>query len=87
MILLIASCLWVLAATIVALLPMRHQYVPGVILLALAPMLILWIGVSVAWWAGLLALAAFVSMFRNPLRYFLAKARGENPQLPPELRK
>ena len=87
MILLIASCLWVLAATIVALLPMRHQYVPGVILLALAPMLILWIGVSVAWWAGLLALAAFVSMFRNPLRYFLAKARGQNPQLPPELRK
>ena len=87
MILLISSCLWVLAATIVALLPMRHQYVPGVILLALAPMLILWIGVSVAWWAGLLALAAFVSMFRNPLRYFLAKARGENPQLPPELRK
>lgn len=77
---------WVLAATCVAMLPMRHQYIPGVALLIAAPILILWIGFSVAWWAGLLALAAFVSMFRNPLRYFWAKARGHNPQLPPEVR-
>ncbi|MEM8655763.1 MAG: DUF2484 family protein [Pseudomonadota bacterium] len=77
---------WVFAATVVAMLPMRHQYVPGVALLVAAPVLILWIGLSVTWWAGVLALAAFVSMFRNPLRYFWAKARGQNPQLPPELR-
>ena len=82
------SCLaWVFAATAVAMLPMRHQYMPGVALLVAAPVLILWIGISVAWWAGALALAAFVSMFRNPLRYFWARARGQNPQLPPELRK
>lgn len=81
------TCLfWVFAATAVAMLPMRHQYVPGVALLIAAPVLIAWIAVAVAWWAGLLALAAFVSMFRNPLRYFWAKARGQNPQLPPELR-
>lgn len=78
--------LWVFAATAVAMLPMRHQYIPGVALLIAAPVLILWIGITVAWWAGLLALAAFASMFRNPLRYFWAKARGQNPQLPPELR-
>ena len=77
---------WVLAATCVAMLPMRHQYIPGVSLLVAAPVLILWIGVSVTWWAGVLALAAFVSMFRNPLRFFWAKARGRNPQLPPEMR-
>ncbi|MEL6465437.1 MAG: DUF2484 family protein [Pseudomonadota bacterium] len=81
-----ASIGWVFAATFVAMLPMRRQYVPGVALLICAPLLILWIGLSVTWWAGLLALAAFVSMFRNPLRYFWAKARGQNPQLPPELR-
>ena len=81
-----ACIAWVFAATVVAMLPMRHQYVPGIALLIAAPILILWVGISVAWWAGLLALAAFVSMFRNPLRYFLAKARGKNPQLPPELR-
>lgn len=77
---------WVFVGTIVAMLPMRHQYFPGIALLVAAPLLILWVGISVAWWAGLLALAAFVSMFRNPLRYFWAKARGKNPQLPPELR-
>ena len=33
---LIAACLWVLAATVTALLPMRHQYAPGVSLLLLA---------------------------------------------------
>ena len=80
------SVAWVFAATGVALLPMRYQYIPGLALLAAAPVLILWIGVAVAWWAGLLALFAFVSMFRNPLRYFWAKARGHAPQLPPEIR-
>ena len=73
---------WVLAATAVAMLPMRHQYIPGVALLIAAPLLILWIGISVAWWAGVLALAAFVSMFRNPLRYLLARLRGQKPELP-----
>ncbi|GGX56480.1 hypothetical protein GCM10007385_26510 [Tateyamaria omphalii] len=77
---------WVFAATIVAMLPMRHQYIPGIALLIAAPVLIAWVGITVAWWAGCLALAAFVSMFRNPLRYFMAKARGQNPQLPPEFR-
>ncbi|WP_415921090.1 DUF2484 family protein [Tateyamaria sp. SN6-1] len=81
------ACLaWVFAATVVAMLPMRRQYVPGIALMIAAPLLILWIGVAVAWWAGVLALAAFVSMFRNPLRYVWAKARGQNPQLPKELR-
>ncbi|WP_299042728.1 DUF2484 family protein [uncultured Tateyamaria sp.] len=86
MMLLWACIAWVFAATIVAMLPMRQQYFPGIALLIAAPLLILWVGISVAWWAGLLALAAFVSMFRNPLRYLWAKARGQNPQLPPELR-
>ncbi|MEO0938455.1 MAG: DUF2484 family protein [Pseudomonadota bacterium] len=87
MILLWACLAWVFASTIVALLPMRMQYVPGVALLIAAPLLILWVGLDVAWWAGLLALAAFVSMFRNPLRYLWAKARGQNPQLPREMQK
>ncbi|MEL6450992.1 MAG: DUF2484 family protein [Pseudomonadota bacterium] len=86
MILTLTCIAWVFAATAVAMLPMRYQYVPGIALIVAAPVLMLWIGIAVAWWAGLLALAAFVSMFRNPLRYVWAKARGQNPQLPPELR-
>ena len=86
MMLLWACIAWVFAATGVAMLPIRRQLVPGTVLLIAAPVLILWIGFAVAWWAGALALAAFVSMFRNPLRYYWAKLRGQNPQLPPELR-
>ncbi|MGA9435156.1 MAG: DUF2484 family protein [Roseobacter sp.] len=61
---------------------MRHQYVPGVALLILAPVLIVWLGTVVGWWAAALAVLAFVSMFRNPLRYLWARARGMKPELP-----
>jgi hypothetical protein len=64
---LIAGCLWVLAAAGTAMLPMRRQMAPGLVLLALAPLLILWIGAQVSWWFSALALFAFLSMFRRPL--------------------
>ncbi len=76
------GCIWVLLAFITALLPMRRQYVPGVALLLLAPVLIIWIGVDFGWIVGVIALAAFVSMFRNPLKYIYARLRGENPEIP-----
>ena len=76
------SVLWVFASATVAMLPMRLQYVPGVLLLLAAPVLIFFIGREVGWIAGLAALAAFVSMFRNPLRYFWARLRGRKPELP-----
>ena len=65
---LIAGCLWVLAAAGTAMLPRRLQFGPGLGLLIAAPVVIAWIGWSVAWWAGALMLAAFLSMFRRPLR-------------------
>lgn len=82
MALLWACSLWVLASAVVAMLPMRHQYAPGIVLLAAAPLLILWVGAAYSWWTALLALFAFVSMFRNPLRYAFARARGERPEIP-----
>jgi hypothetical protein len=78
----ILSALWVLAATITALLPMRRQYVPGATLLILAPLLIIWLGHTHGWWVSVLAALAFVSMFRNPLRYFWRRARGEDVEVP-----
>jgi hypothetical protein len=78
----IACALWALAATIVAFLPMRRQYAPGLTLLLLAPVLILWLGLEHGWAFALAALAGFVSMFRNPIRYFWRKWRGENVELP-----
>lgn len=82
MTLLWACIFWVFASAGVAMLPLRRQYVPGVALLIAAPVLILWIGVQVGWWAGVLAALAFVSMFRNPLRYFWARLKGEKPEAP-----
>ena len=80
----IIACLWVVASAIVAMLPMRKQYVPGVMLLVAAPLLIAWLWVAHGWIVGSIALFGFVSMFRNPLRYFAKKALGRPVVLPPE---
>ena len=71
---------WVFAATAVALLPMRRQYLPGSILLFSAPVLIALIWVQFGWIAGLGAAFAFVSMFRRPIRYFALKWTGRLPE-------
>ncbi len=72
----ICACVWVLLATLVAFLPMRRQFAPGLVLLAAAPGLMIWLGYDRGWiWSGVAALA-FISMFRNPLRYFWRKWRG-----------
>lgn len=76
------AALWAVAATVVALLPMRLQYVPGISLLLLAPLLIGFIGYQHGVWVALLGLAAFVSMFRNPLLFFYRHFRGEKPEVP-----
>ena len=78
----IAGAVWVLLASPVAMLPLRMQYIPGVILLLAAPPLIVWFGLSHGVLAALAALAGFVSMFRNPLRYLWKRARGERPEIP-----
>ena len=73
---------WVFASVVVALLPMRAQYVPGVALLLAAPILVFLIAKSVGLWAAVPALFAFVSMYRNPLRFFWKKLTGQAVRLP-----
>jgi hypothetical protein len=74
--------IWVFAAVGVAMLPVRRQLLPGVALMLVAPVLIVLIGQKMGWIAAALALLAFLSMFRNPLKFIIAKLRGENPQVP-----
>lgn len=71
----VLAALWALAATIVALLPMHRQYPPGFALLLSAPLLIVWLGYEYGALAGAAAAFAFVSMFRNPLRFLLGKVK------------
>ena len=73
---LICGALWVIAASVTAMLPMRLQAYPGLPLLIAAPLLLGWIGwVHGIWWvvAGLLA---FGSMFRRPLEYLMRRVMG-----------
>ncbi len=78
----IIAAIWVLIAMGTALMPMRWQYVPGVTLLVLAPVLIFWLGYDFGWGWSAAAFAGFASMFRNPLKYIYARARGQNPEVP-----
>lgn len=84
---LILGCLWIIASAIVAMLPMRLQMVPGIALLVTAPVLLVWIGLVHGWVWLAVGLFAFISMFRNPLRYFLLRALGRSAPLPKELEK
>lgn len=73
---LIAGCLWVLVASLTAMLPMRRQYAPGIALLTGAPVLIGWIGVAHGPWVALAVLAAALSMFRRPLIHLARRMIG-----------
>ena len=70
------AALWVVAATIVAMLPMRLQFVPGVTLFVSAPALIVWLGYDFGWIFAVLGFAAFLSMFRNVLRFYWRRWTG-----------
>ncbi|MEO0991240.1 MAG: DUF2484 family protein [Pseudomonadota bacterium] len=79
---LIVGCVWGLTAAIVALLPMRRHYVPGVALLVSVPVLLGWIVWDHGALVFALGLCAFTSKFRNPLIYFWRRARGDQPEVP-----
>jgi len=83
---LVLAFVWVVAAAITAMMPMRRQYLPGVSLLVLSPPLLIFVGYENGWWVALIALLAAISMFRNPLRYLVRRALGKPVTLPPELR-
>jgi hypothetical protein len=81
---LIAAIFWVMAAAITAMLPYKRQFPPGLTLLFMAPLLIAWLAWEHGPIVGLVALAAFASMFRNPLLYFWRKWQGLPFQRPDE---
>ncbi|MCP3972711.1 MAG: DUF2484 family protein [Rhodobacteraceae bacterium] len=73
---LIAACLWVLACTVTAMLPMRLQIPLGLVLLLSALLLLIWIGAEHGVWAAVLAVLAVLSLFRRPLGYLTRRALG-----------
>ncbi|QYK40673.1 MAG: DUF2484 family protein [Paracoccaceae bacterium] len=79
-----AACLWALAATLTAFLPFRRQMVPGIALLAAAPVILIWIGAEHGPWLALAATLGFLSMFRNPLIHLWRRATGRAAPPSPE---
>ncbi len=79
---LLLGCLWVLAGTTVAFLPMRFQIVPGLALLLAAPVLIWLIAQDHGWLVAGFATFALMSMFRNPLKYMAARLAGRSCEVP-----
>lgn len=82
---LILGCFWVLASTVTALLPMRRQMIPGVALLIAAPVLLWFIAAEHGMLVFGLTLLAALSLFRNPLIYFVRRAMGLPVSLPSEM--
>ncbi len=81
------GAIWVIVAAITALMPMPRQIWLGLPLLIVAPLLLLWIGLTHGFLWVAIGTFAFLSMFRRPLNYFARKALGMPlPELPPELR-
>ncbi len=79
---LLLAAIWAILATLVAFLPMRFQYPPGLVLLIAGPCLLVYVGVQHGLLVALLGLLGFASMFRNPLMFFWRMARGEKPEVP-----
>ncbi|WP_096786490.1 DUF2484 family protein [Rhodobacter sp. CZR27] len=73
---LLLACLWVIAASAVALLPMRVQILPGALLLLAAGPLLWQIGGAHGGLATLAGGLAVASMFRHPLRALVRRAEG-----------
>lgn len=73
---LLLGCLWVIAAAVTAMLPMRRQYPPGIVLLVAAPGLLGYIGWQHGVWWVVAGTLAVVSMFRRPLWYMGRRALG-----------
>ncbi len=72
---LILACFWVLAATGVAVLPMRRQRGPAIALLLAAPAILGWISIE---HGGLIASACALgalSVMRHPARAILRRLR------------
>ena len=79
---LLLGALYVICAAVVAMLPIRRQYWPAGLMLIAAPLLLGFIGYQHGWIWFFLGMAAFLSMFRNSLRYLWRVSRGERPEIP-----
>lgn len=73
---LILACLWVVACSLTAMLPMKYQYAPGLALLLSGPVLLYFIAMEHGVPLTLLGVFAILSLFRRPLWHLARKLTG-----------
>lgn len=73
----VSCCVWALLASVTALLPLRVQYAPAIMLAIVVPFLLIFVGFEHGLGAVALGLVAFVSLFRVPLLYVARQMIGE----------
>ncbi|GAB5445594.1 DUF2484 family protein [Gymnodinialimonas sp.] len=71
------ACIWAVLSAFVAMMPMRFQWPLGFPLLVLSIPMVGYVGYSHGWIWSAVIVAGVISMYRNPLRYFLNRARGK----------
>lgn len=71
------ASLWVLSATLIAMLPMRLQFIPGLSVLILALPMLGFIAYQHGIWLCLIGVLAVLSMFRRPLIYYVGRLRDK----------
>ena len=71
-----------LASSAMAMLPIRPLSGPVVMLLSASPILIWMLIDQVGWLAGVIALFAFLSMFRNHMIYMAQCLMGQRSEIP-----
>lgn len=71
---LLAACLWIVGASLTALLPLRQQVAPGLTLLIVAPVIVAWLSLAHGAWIAALAALAVAASFRRPLAHLVRRA-------------
>ena len=73
----VSCCVWALLVSVTALLPLRVQYTPAIMLVIVVPFLLIFAGFEHGFGVVAIGLAAFVSLFRVPLLYVARQMIGE----------
>jgi len=79
---LIVTIFWIIAISLVGMLPMRFHWRLGLPMLCLFPVVLIWLGWSMGLWWAVGLLAGGVSIYRYPARHYgrklLARLRGHS---------
>ena len=80
----ILACLWVVTASVIAMFPSRRHHWPAAyFLIAVGLPILVFVFAENGFWAGMVALAAGISVLRWPVRYLFRWVKAQAVRLKP----